>query len=120
MKLFDKFLKAIGFEDGDEKVEEKVQQREDGEKKREKKQEIPVAKFNLKESKPEHNVYFPESQDEIEDVARYFVKGEDVSVDFSKFSDEDRAHALDFLSGAAFALGGQVKKTGESVYLLKH
>ncbi len=121
MKFFDKFLKAIGFEDENEKVEEKkIQSGEEKEKKREKKQELPSAKFNLKEIKNEPEAYFPETQEEIEDVVRYFIKGDDVYVDLSKFSDDDRTHALDFFSGAAFALGGQVKKTGESVYLLKH
>ena len=93
------------------------------EKKKEKKQELPSAKFNLKEIKTEQNAqnaYFPESQSEIEDIVQYFAKGENATVDLSKFDDEDRAHALDLFSGAAFALGGQVKKTGESIYLLKH
>lgn len=124
MKFFDKFLKAIGFEDEDEKEEkQEIKQKEETEKKKEKKQELPSAKFNLKEIKTEQNAqnaYFPESQSEIEDIVQYFAKGENATVDLSKFGDEDRAHALDFFSGAAFALGGQVKKTGESIYLLKH
>ena len=112
MGIFDKFLKAVGFEDEDYEREPKEKV------KKEKKQEIPSAKFNLKDQKTEEKTYFPTNQSELEQIVKHFVKSDSIVVDFSKFENEKRENAISFVSGAAFALGGAVKKVGETTYLL--
>ena len=113
MGIFDKFLKAIGFEDENEIVEE-----EKPKTKKEKKQEIPTAKFNLKGQKTEEKTYFPQNQSEIELIIKSFSKSDSIVVDFSKYTQEERENAISFISGATFALGGTVKKVGEHTYLM--
>lgn len=115
MGIFDNFLKSIGFEDEEEIEEETLK-----EVKKEKKHELPMAKFNLKEIKQEKNTYFPTSQEEVEQIVKIFSKGENLIVELSKFEEEDRVHALDFLSGAAYALGGSIKKMHKTNYSMEH
>ena len=113
MGIFDKFLKAIGFED-----ENEVAEKEKAKEKKEKKQEIPTAKFNLKDQKTEEETYFPASQGEVEQIIKRFSKTNSMVVDFSKFETNKKENAISFVSGAAFALGGTVKKVGENTYLM--
>ena len=54
----------------------------------------------------------------IEQIVKQFVKTDSIVVDFSNFEIEKRGNAISFISGAAFALGGAVKKVGETTYLL--
>ena len=53
-----------------------------------------------------------------ESLVLLFKEGEELSINLEKFDEEDKTRVLDFLFGAAFALGGSLKKTGENSYLM--
>ena len=118
MKFFDKLFRAIGFDEREfEQEEENLGEGKNLKKKREN-VVLPNAKFNLKEKRREPLVQVPQTQEEIEDLVLLFKDGETLSINLEKFDEEDKTRVLDFLFGAAFALGGSLKKTGENSYLL--
>lgn len=116
MGFFDKFLKAIGFENVDEEQKEEKQ----------KKQKKTSAKFdlrnkNIKEEKQEQKsieVNTPKEQADVEKIALSLASGENMLVNLSNFSEEDKIRALDFLSGCAFVLKFKIKQIEENLYLI--
>ena len=118
MKFFDKLFKAIGFDEREfEQEEENLVEGKNLKQKREN-VVLPNAKFNLKEKRRELLAKSPQTQEEIEDLVLLFKDGESLSINLEKFDEEDKTRVLDFLFGAAFALGGSLKKTGENSYLM--
>lgn len=118
MKFFDKLFKAIGFDEREfEQEEENLGEGKNLKQKREN-VVLPNAKFNLKEKRRELLAKSPQTQEEIEDLVLLFKEGEELSINLEKFNEEDKTRVLDFLFGAAFALGGSLKKTGENSYLM--
>lgn len=118
MKFFDKLFKAIGFDEREfEQEEENLVEGKNLKQKREN-VVLPNAKFNLKEKRRELLAKSPQTQEEIEDLVLLFKEGEELSINLEKFDEEDKTRVLDFLFGAAFALGGSLKKTGENSYLM--
>lgn len=118
MKFFDKLFKAIGFDEREfEQEEENLGEGKNLKQKREN-VVLPSAKFNLKEKRRELLAKSPQTQEEIESLVLLFKEGEELSINLEKFDEEDKTRVLDFLFGAAFALGGSLKKTGENSYLM--
>ena len=118
MKFFDKLFKAIGFDEREfEQEEENLGEGKNLKQKREN-VVLPNAKFNLKEKRRELLAKSPQTQEEIESLVLLFKEGEELSINLEKFDEEDKTRVLDFLFGAAFALGGRLKKTGENSYLM--
>ncbi len=118
MKFFDKLFRAIGFDEREfEQEEENLGEGKNLKQKREN-VVLPNAKFNLKEKRREPLVQIPQTQEEIESLVLLFKEGEELSINLEKFDEEDKTRVLDFLFGAAFALGGSLKKTGENSYLM--
>lgn len=118
MKFFDKLFKAIGFDEREfEQEEENLGEGKNLKQKREN-VVLPNAKFNLKEKRRELLAKSPQTQEEIESLVLLFKDGETLSINLEKFDEEDKTRVLDFLFGAAFALGGSLKKTGENSYLM--
>ena len=118
MKFFDKLFRAIGFDEREfEQEEENLGEGKNLKQKREN-VVLPNAKFNLKEKRKEPLFKTPQTQEEIEDLVLLFKDGETLSINLEKFDEEDKTRVLDFLFGAAFALGGSLKKTGENSYLM--
>lgn len=118
MKFFDKLFKAIGFDEREfEQEEENLGEGKNLKQKREN-VVLPNAKFNLKEKRRELLAKSPQTQEEIESLVLLFKGGEELSINLEKFDEEDKTRVLDFLFGAAFALGGSLKKTGENSYLM--
>ena len=118
MKFFDKLFKAIGFDEREfEREEENLGE---GKNLKQKRENVvrPNAKFNLKEKRRELLAKSPQTQEEIESLVLLFKEGEELSINLEKFDEEDKTRVLDFLFGAAFALGGSLKKTGENSYLM--
>lgn len=119
MGIFDKLLRAIGFEDGEseekqEKTPEKVK----------KDKNISVnSKFNLKDIEKEEIIeekfYTPKTQEDIELISRDLAKGNNAKVNFVEFTEEDKVRALDFLSGVIYVLNGEIEKLDKITYLLK-
>lgn len=118
MKFFDKLFRAIGFDEREfEQEEENLGEGKNLKQKREN-VVLPNAKFNLKEKRRELLAKSPQTQEEIENLVLLFKEGEELSINLEKFDEEDKTRVLDFLFGAAFALGGSLKKTGENSYLM--
>lgn len=127
MGFFDKLIKAVGFEgeDTEEIVEEQIIEK--------KKKEIPVnAKFELNKKKPRNNeknievvkenkevlVFAPKKQEEVEEMIEYVSQEQNAIINFSNFSENDKVHALDFVSGAVFVLKGKIQKIEKNIYLI--
>lgn len=122
MGIFDKIMKAIGFEDEDietSKKDEPIIEKKE-------KKVIINSKFDLKSIKEEgiieNKLQFcnPKAQFDIEEIVKKLIKGCDIKVDFSEFSEIDKIRALDFLSGAVFVLDGKIEKVDKNIYLLKN
>lgn len=118
MKFFDKLFKAIGFDERE--FEQEEENLDEGKNLKQKRENVvlPNAKFNLKEKRRELLAKSPQTQEEIESLVLLFKEGEELSINLEKFDEEDKTRVLDFLFGAAFALGGSLKKTGENSYLM--
>lgn len=117
MGFFDKFLKAIGFES----VED------DGSEKKNKKQRITSSKFDLRnknakeEVKKEQKtveVNTPTNQEDIEKISLRLLEEENVLVNLSNFSEEDKKRALDFLSGASYVLKFKIKQIEDNLFFI--
>ena len=131
MGFFDKILSAIGFENDDETSSKPSKE------KKSKKENITNAKFDLsknqesqdkelsrfgnnRQEKKEEDleVFTPETQSEIENILIKVKNGENVLINLSAFSDEDRIRALDFVSGALFILQKNIKRVEGTLFLI--
>lgn len=131
MGFFDKILSAIGFENDDETSSKPSKE------KKSKKENITNAKFDLsknqepqdkelsrfgsnRQEKKEEDleVFTPETQSEIENILIKVKNGENVLINLSAFSDEDRIRALDFVSGALFILLKNIKRVEGTLFLI--
>jgi FtsZ-interacting cell division protein YlmF len=122
MGIFDKLMRALGFEE-----EDATQIEHDEPVKTKKEKKITVnSKFDLKSVKEEEefekklNFYNPKSQVDIEEIAKNLIKGNDAKVDFNEFPESDKIRALDFLYGVIFVLEGKIEKVDKNIYLLKN
>lgn len=120
MGIFDKLLRAIGFED-----EKNIERKEKSPEKVKKDKNISVnSKFNLKDIENQEIInekfYTPKTQEDIELIARDLANGSNVKVDFVEFSEEDKIRALDFLSGVIYVINGDIEKLEKTIYLLKN
>lgn len=120
MKFFDKLFRAIGFEEEEIEEEQDISLNKNKTKVKKKEVIIPNAKFNLKEKPKEIKTFYPQSQEEVEELVNIFKNNEDIIINIDKFVDEDKTRVLDFLFGAAFALEGELKKKDNDLYLMVH
>lgn len=125
MGIFDKLLKAIGFEDENAEKTEIKSKNNKKEKKKEKNININ-SKFDLKNleedqvsEEKEIVAYIVKVQTDVEEIANKLKNGESVMVDFNKFAEGDKIRALDFLSGVSFILNGKIEKINKNTYFLK-
>ena len=106
MKLLDKIYKALGFES------------EEGSKEKYKKSNETSANFVLdgnhhKRLEPTRK---PMSQLQVQEVLDEFKRTKVMIIDFSGFSFENKVRAVDFVSGAVFALEGEMKRLEEDKF----
>lgn len=116
MGIFDKFIKFLGFEGGEnKKAQKKV------------KESKPInAQYKLnkgetlendKEEKKEE-ILKPSSQEDIQNVITKLKQEKELKVDLSALSD-DIQRIMDFLCGAIFALDGEVISCEENIFIIK-
>ena len=133
MGFFDKLLSAIGFENEDEAEVITKQKKE-----KKQKSNLTAAKFDLSQEKEESKelsrfgatkreeteedlkVYSPDTQTEIEQILLRVKNGENVLLNLTNFSDEDRIRALDFISGALFVLNKIIKKVENNLFMISN
>ena len=119
MGLFDKFLRALGF-DGEEEKEKEV--------KKNKNADITNSKFNLSKvqeneeetAEEETKVFTPETQEDIQDCLTKIENTNESYINLENFSDEDQIRALDFISGALFILKKSIKRVDAKLFIIKN
>lgn len=114
MNFFDKFLSVLGFE-SKERAQDEVKQP----KKKTKNLKLNSS-FNLKSNS--HNRRLPatrniSSQDQVAFVLDELKEKSAIIIDISGFEKNLRIRAYDFICGAVYALGGQMKKIDVNKYL---
>lgn len=63
-------------------------------------------------------VYKPTTPEEVETVINFLKRGEPAVANLNDLVEADAQRILDFLSGAVFALGGNVHRITENIFLL--
>ena len=108
--FFDKILQGLGFE-GEEK--------NDTIKKPKREVRKRAGEYTLEPEKEELiEEITPKNQDEVARVIDYLKKEGRVIVCLAKFSGENRNRTISFLSGALYALGGEMTKDDEDKFKL--
>ena len=60
----------------------------------------------------------PESYEDVEEIGEYLKQRRSVIVNLESINKEDGKRILDFLSGASFALDGNIQKVSNLIYLI--
>lgn len=114
MGFFNGLLKGLGFESEKKDIEEKKENPS-------KETHINIgngARYDLTKVKQKSTkLLIPHSQVEVQQVVDE-LKKEPLNVDLSNLEIKDYVRALDFLSGAVYALGGKIVKIKEKVFFL--
>ena len=116
MGFFDKFLRALGF-DNDEADEK--------EPKKNKNSDLTNSKFDLskvesEEKAEEVKVFNPQTQEEIQDCLTKIENTKEAYINLENFSSEDEVRALDFISGALFILKKSIKRVDSNLFIIKN
>ncbi len=114
MGFLNGLLKGLGFESNKKVTEkpkvEKIENNEVSYKK-------SGAEYNLTDLKiDEKKIYKPNSQQDVQNIVDLLKKSECVMVDLQNMSGIEFVRALDFMSGAIYALNGKISKVGEKTF----
>ncbi|MCL2676210.1 MAG: cell division protein SepF [Firmicutes bacterium] len=63
-------------------------------------------------------VYRPSTPEEVETLINFLKKGESAVVNLDDLKDADAQRILDFLSGAIYALSGNIHRVKDNIFLL--
>lgn len=115
MKFFDKFLALLGFESKEQEVQDEIKQT-----KKKAKNLTLNSNFNLQSNT--HHKRLPatrniSSQDQVSLVLDELKEKSAIIIDISGFEKSMKIRAYDFICGAIYALGGQMKKLDTNKYL---
>ena len=106
-------MRGLGFE-GQQKADESKQEKEQNSV-----FDVKSAEYDLTEKneyqKPEE--FVPKSEKEVQQIVDVLKLKRDVVVNFENLETREYVRALDFMSGAIYALGGRIKKISEKTYL---
>lgn len=116
MSIWSKFLDFIGFEDEDEEDAEGVV---DGEEQ----PDLPVRyRPNVVELQSAKNIKLvvlgPKSYEDVQAIVDHLRSRRPVVVNLEGAEQRVRVRILDFLSGAAYALGGRNQRVSDLIFLL--
>ena len=113
MGFFNGILRGLGFE-GEKKTGDSKQVKEQNNT-----FQMNSAEYDLTEKKenqkPEE--FVPKSEKEVQQIVEVLKTGKDVKVNFENLEVKEYIRALDFMSGAIYALSGKIKKISERTYL---
>lgn len=115
MKFFDKFLAVLGFESKEQDALTETKQQ-----KKKAKNLTLNSSFNLQSNT--HHKRLPatrniSSQDQVAFVLDELKEKSAIIIDISGFEKNMKIRAYDFICGAIYALGGQMKKLDTNKYL---
>ena len=68
---------------------------------------------------PKSNIYIVEPRvfSESEKIADYLINSESVLLNFKRMENDKAAKVIDFIAGAVYAIGGDMKQIGEGIFL---
>lgn len=116
MKLWNKLLDWLGFEDVEENEVEETEEEEMSEP-----LTAPRFRPNVVELKPTKNlklvVLGPRSYDDVQQIADQLRAKRPVIVNLEIADLKVRMRILDFLSGAVYALGGRSQRVSDLIFL---
>lgn len=117
MKLWNKLLDWLGFEDVEENVVEETEDEEMSEP-----LATPRFRPNVVELQPVKNlklvVLGPRSYDDVQQIADQLRAKRPVVVNLEAADPKVRVRILDFLNGAVYALGGRSQRVSDLIFLL--
>ena len=109
MGFFNSLLKGLGFESDDQEKKPKQKQ----------KKAVKAGEYSLEDEKKDAIIEMcPKNQAEVEKTIDLLKKEGKVIVDLSQFGDMDKNLALQFLSGACYAVNGEIVLTEDNKYKL--
>ena len=112
MGFFNGILRGLGFE-GQDKPKEEKQETKDASVYENKGAEYDLTK-QKNEVKPLN--FAPTSEKEVQSIVDELKAGKDVIVDLKNLESKEFIRALDFMSGAVYALGGRISKVADKTY----
>ena len=113
MGFFNGILRGLGFE-GEQKPKEEKPEVKDSSV-----YENKGAEYDLtaKEKDDKPVSFAPTSEQQVQDIVDSLKSGKDAIVDLKNLDAKEYTRALDFLSGAIYALGGRIKKLSDKTFL---
>ncbi|MGV0168826.1 cell division protein SepF [Furfurilactobacillus sp. WILCCON 0119] len=67
---------------------------------------------------PTHIALFePRIYSDVKGIAQQLIENQAVIVNFEKLDDESSKRIVDFLTGTVFAISGEIKRVGETIFL---
>ena len=121
MGLFDKMKDKFPLIEEDEFEEEFENQETEEENRKMEQKSQPSRKYEgVKTSSNQNQVVLvkPETFSEVSSIAEHLVSRKTVVLNLEYVSKEITRRLIDFLSGVAFAMDGQVKKVSNSTYII--
>ncbi|MDD4815904.1 MAG: cell division protein SepF [Clostridia bacterium] len=118
MSFFDKILKGLGFE-GDELPKEKKEKPQKQEKEKKVNNAFNLQELNTKKEKKVVEIS-PQNQQGVQSAIDFLKAGNSIKIDLSAFSENDIFRAMDFVWGACYCLGANIKKLSDTTFLLSY
>ncbi|KRO18374.1 cell division protein SepF [Lacticaseibacillus saniviri] len=63
-------------------------------------------------------VYEPRIYSDVNEIGRHLLANHAVVVNFDRIGTEEARRIVDFLTGAAFAIDGEIKRVGDAIFLV--
>ena len=134
LSFFNKILRGLGFEDEEEDMPKKQKVKEKKVKKENVTASYDLGKLadfeenaQIQVEEPQENTNQPsldfelvkvKSQIDVQSVVQKIKQGQKVLINIEQLSQTDTTRSLDFVSGAVYALGLNMKKVDEKLYLI--
>ena len=117
--IFDKFMTAIGFEMEDENEEPEVETSESAETKNEANSVKRGKVVNINTTARLNVVVLsPESFEDARDIADHLKTKKPCVINLEGVDKDLSRRIVDFLSGAVYALGGNIQKISSGIFLI--
>jgi len=120
VSFFDKILKGLGFE-GEDEITEKKEKPKKIEKETKVSNQFNLQELNNNQKQEKKAVEIsPQNQEGVQSAIDFLKAGKSVRIDLSAFGENDIFRAMDFVWGACYCLGANIKKINETTFLLSY
>ncbi|WP_277677822.1 cell division protein SepF [Gracilibacillus dipsosauri] len=115
MGMKGKFKNLFGLDEEYEIIEEEMEESDEEQKERRSKKNV----VSLKSVQPSAKMVLcePRSYDEVQDIAEHVVNRRSVVINLQRVDTGQARQIIDFMSGAVYAVSGQIKKLGSQTFL---